>query len=387
MARVTTPPYRSPWMTTDLDDLSALAREFFAREVTPHAERFARQHQVDKETWLAAGRAGLLGLSLPEEYGGGGGTFAHEAVVLLEQGWAGDDALGLHIHSGIVPHYIAEFGTDDQKARWLPKLASGEWVGAIAMTEPGTGSDLQAVRTTARRDGDDYVINGSKTFITNASHASLVIIVARTGEPGSGAKGLSLIVAEVDDLPGFTRGRVLEKIGQHGQDTRELAFSDMRVPVAHRLGEEGQGFYQLMEQLPQERLVVATGGVAAAEYAVRLAAAYAKERTAFGQNLLGFQNTRFVLAECSTDVLAARTFLDHCITMHLAGQLDAVLASRIKYWATDVQCSVIDRCLQVFGGYGYMMEYPIARLYAAARVQKIYAGTNEIMKELISRSL
>ena len=385
MARVVAQPYRSPWMTDDLDELSSLARTFFAREVTPNAERFAEQHQVDRETWLKAGAAGLLGLSVPEEFGGGGGMFAHEAVVLQEQGWAGDDALGLHIHSGIVPHYIVEFGTPEQKRRWLPKLASGEWVGAIAMTEPGTGSDLQAVRTTARRDGDDYVVNGSKTFITNATHADLVIIVCRTGAPG--AKGISLLVAEVNDLPGFTRGRVLAKIGQHGQDTRELAFSDMRVPAANLLGEEGHGFGQLMEQLPQERLVVAAGAVAAAEYAVRLATAYSKEREAFGRKILDFQHTRFVLSEVSTDALAARAFLDHCITEHLAGRLDAVLASRIKYWATDVQCSVIDRCLQVFGGYGYMMEYPIARLYAAARVQKIYAGTNEIMKELISRSL
>ncbi len=388
MARVVTPPYRSPWMTEDLDELSVLARTFFAREVVPHVERFAAQHQVDRETWTKAGAAGLLGLSLPEEFGGGGGTFAHEAVVLQEQGWVGDDSLGVSIHCGIVPHYIAEFGTDEQRRAWLPKLASGEWIGAIAMTEPGTGSDLQAVRTTARRDGDDYVVNGSKTFITNATHADLIIIVCRTGEKG--AKGISLLVAEVGSEPtasGFTRGRVLDKIGQHGQDTRELAFTDMRVPVANRLGEEGQGFYQLMEQLPQERLVVSVAAVAAAEYAVQLATAYAKEREAFGQPIIGFQTLRHTLAECSTDALAARTFLDHCIERHLAGELDAVLASRIKYWSTDVQCSVIDRCLQVFGGYGYMMEFPIARMYAAARVQKIYAGTNEIMKELISRAL
>ena len=245
MARVLAQPYRSPWLTEDLDELSVLARTFFAREVVPHEERFAAQHEVDRETWRKAGAAGLLGLSLPEEFGGGAGTFAHEAVVLQEQGWAGDDALGLHIHSGIVPHYIAEFGTDEQRRAWLPKLASGEWVGAIAMTEPGTGSDLQAVRTTARRDGDHYVVNGSKTFITNASHADLIIVVARTGDAGSGAKGLSLLVAEVGSEPtasGFTRGRVLDKIGQHGQDTRELAFTDMRVPVANRLGEEGYAF-------------------------------------------------------------------------------------------------------------------------------------------------
>ncbi|MEI2778115.1 MAG: acyl-CoA dehydrogenase family protein [Tetrasphaera sp.] len=378
-------PYRSSWMTEELDDVSLIARTFFEREVVPNIERFAEQHEVDRETWLKAGAAGLLLISVPEEYGGGGGTFAHEAVVLQEQGWAGDDALGYHIHSAITPHYIVEYGTEEQKRAWLPKLASGEHVCAIAMTEPGTGSDLQAVKTTARRDGNDYVINGAKTFITNASHADIIIIVARTGDHG--AKGISLIVAEVDDLPGFTRGRVLRKIGQHGNDTRELAFADMRVPVVNRLGEEGQGFYQLMHQLPQERLAVSVIAVAAAELAVRLATQYAKERKAFGKPIIEFQTMAHRLAECATDVLAARTFLDHCIGLHVDGKLDAVTASQIKYWSTDMQVSVIDRCLQVFGGYGYMMEYPIARMYAGARVQQIYAGTNEIMKELISRSL
>ena len=379
-------PYASPWMQDEVADVLTLARTFFEREVTPHAERFAEQHQVDKETWLAAGAAGLLCISIPEEYGGGGGTFAHEAAVMWEQGRAGDDALGYSVHSSIVAHYLLAYGSQEQKQNWLPRMASGELIGAIAMTEPGTGSDLQNITTTAKREGDHYVINGSKTFITNSSHAGLVVVVARTG--GEGAQGISLIVAEVDGLEGFERGRVLQKVGQHGQDTRELAFTDMRVPVANLLGEEeGQGFYQLMMQLPQERLAIAVGAVASAELAVDLAVAYTKERTAFGKPISAFQNTRFTLAEVSTDVMAARTFLDHCVALHVDGKLDAATASRAKYWTTDVQCEVIDRCLQLFGGYGYMLEYPIARLYAGARVQKIYGGTNEIMKELISRTL
>ncbi|UUZ44914.1 acyl-CoA dehydrogenase family protein [Janibacter limosus] len=373
-------------MKDEVSDVADPARTFFSREVTPHRERFAEQHRVDKETWLAAGAAGLLCISIPEEYGGGGGSFAHEAAVIWEQGRSGDDALGYSVHSSIVAHYLLTYGSEEQKQKWLPKMASGELIGAVAMTEPGTGSDLQNIKTTAKRDGDDYVINGSKTFITNSSHAGLVVVVARTG--GSGAQGISLIVAEVDGLDGFERGRVLHKIGMHGQDTRELSFTDMRVPVANLLGEEeGQGFYQLMAQLPQERLAIAVGAVASADLAVDPATSYTKERTAFGKPISTFQNTRFTLAEVSTDVLAARTFLDFCIGLHIDGTLDAATASRAKYWTTDVQCDVIDRCLQLFGGYGYMMEYPIARLYAAARVQKIYGGTNEIMKELISRTL
>ena len=381
------PTYVSPWaQDADVNEVLKLARNFFQREVVPNLERFAEQHQVDKETWLAAGAAGLLCISVPEEYGGGGGTFAHEAAVMWEQGRAGDDALGYSVHSSIVAHYLLNYGSEEQKQKWLPRMASGELVGAIAMTEPSTGSDLQAIRTTAKRDGDHYVINGSTTFITNSSHAGLLLVVARTG--GEGAQGVSLIVAEVDGLEGFERGRVLQKIGQHGQDTRELSFTDMKVPVGNLLGEqEGQGFYQLMLQLPQERLAIAVGAVASADKAVELAIAYSKEREAFGKPIGHFQNTRFTLAEVSTDVLAARTFLDYCIGLHLGSQLDAATASRAKYWTTDVQCDVIDRCLQIFGGYGYMMEYPIARMYAGARVQKIYGGTNEIMKELISRTL
>ena len=379
--------YRSPWLTEDLLDLQQLARTFLDKEVVPNQARWAEQHMVDRDFWRAAGAAGLLCISIPEEYGGGGGTFAHEAVIAAEQARIADDAWANSVHSTIVAHYLAAFGTEEQKQRWLPGMASGDLVGAIAMTEPGTGSDLQRVRTRGIRDGDDYVINGSKTFISNGTHCDLLVIVARTSDE-AGGRGLSLIVAETADLPGFQRGRVLEKIGMHGQDTRELSFTDMRVPAANLLGGvEGRGFQQLMEQLPQERLIIAVTAAATAVAAVRHAIAYAKERQAFGQDLLSFQNTRFVLAECAADALAARTLVDSCITRHVAGELDAAGASLAKFWCTDIQNKVVDRCLQIFGGYGYMMEYPIARMYAAARVQKIYGGTNEIMKEIIGRTL
>ncbi|XVQ14272.1 acyl-CoA dehydrogenase family protein [Spirillospora sp. CA-255316] len=379
--------YRSPWMTDDLDQLRDLTRTFLAKESEPNQRRWSRQHAVDRAFWNAAGAIGLLCISCPERYGGGGGSFAHEAVVIEEQARIADDCWSYNVHSTIVAHYINAYGSEEQKQRWLPGMAGGELVGAIAMTEPGTGSDLQNIRTTAVRDRDDYVINGSKTFITNGTHCDLLIIVARTGRE-RGGKGLSLIVAETRGLAGFHRGRVLEKIGQHGQDTRELSFTDMRVPVANLLGpREGQGFGQLMAQLPQERLTIAVSAVAAAEHAVDLAVDHAKTRTAFGQRLLDFQNTRFVLAECRTEALATRTFVDHCITRHLDGALDAATASMAKYLATERQTEIIDRCLQIFGGYGYITEYPIARMYAGARVQKIYGGTNEIMKEVIARSL
>jgi acyl-CoA dehydrogenase len=374
-------------MTEELDSVRGLARTFLVKEAEPNLERWAHQRGVDRTFWNAAGQVGLLCISIPEQYGGGGGTFAHEAVILEEQARIADDAWANSVHSTIVAHYLAVYGTEEQKRRWLPGMATGELVGAIAMTEPGTGSDLQAVRTTARRDGDHYVLDGTKTFITNGTHCDLVIVVARTGDE-QGGRGLSLVVAETRGLAGFERGRVLEKIGMKGSDTRELSFADARVPAANLLGpHEGMGFLQLMHQLPQERLAIAVAAVASAEHAVDLTIAYAKERTAFGKPLLHFQNTRFVLAECRTEALAARTLLDHCIGLHLEKKLDAATASMAKYWTTDKQCEIIDRCLQVFGGYGYMLEYPIARMYAAARVQKIYGGTNEIMKELIARSL
>ncbi|WP_104092480.1 acyl-CoA dehydrogenase family protein [Arthrobacter sp. GMC3] len=381
------PDYRSPWEDDDQQLLRKHASAFFRREATPHQERWAEQHSVDREFWNKTGDAGLLCLGLEEEYGGGGGNFGHEAVVQNELTLAHDTAFGFSISSTIVAHYIARYATEEQKKRWIPQVASGELVMGIAMTEPDTGSDLQAVRTTAIRDGDEYVINGSKTFITNATHADLMVIVAKT-DPSQGSRGISLLVADTRNLEGYSVGMVLRKIGQHGQDTRELAFTDMRVPAENILGGvEGQGFYQLMEQLPRERLIIAVSAVAMAEAAVVEAIKYARERTAFGKPILDFQNTRFVLAECKTQVLAARTLVDHCIQSYIDGTLDASTASMAKLYTTDIQVEVVDRCLQIFGGNGYMMEYPIAQMYAAARVQKIYGGTNEIMKELIGRSL
>jgi acyl-CoA dehydrogenase len=376
------PDYVAAWETEEHRLLRKHAAEFFRKEATPNQAKWAKQQQVDREFWNKSGAAGLLGLNLPEQYGGGGGSYGHEAVVMQERAYAHDTAFGFSVHSTLVSHYIAAYASDEQKKRWIPKLVSGELVAAIAMTEPGTGSDLQSIRTTAVRDGDEYVINGSKTFISNGSHCGLLVIVART------EAGLSLIVAETDGLAGFQRGRVLDKIGQHGQDTCELAFTDMRVPAANLLGGvEGQGFAQLLEQLPRERLTIGVEAVAMAEAAVAETVHYVKQRTAFGKPLLDFQNTKFVLAECKAEMLAGKTLIDYCIGAYLAGKLDAATASIAKMWGSDKQVEVIDKCLQLFGGYGYMMEYPIAQMYAAARVQKIYGGTNEIMKILIARSL
>nr|WP_123748429.1 acyl-CoA dehydrogenase family protein [Saccharothrix texasensis] len=381
------PTRRSAWMTEDLDQLRKLARTFFEKEAVPHQERWAAQKQVDRDFWRQAGGVGLLCLSIPEEYGGGGGTFAHEAVLLEEQARCGDTAWGNSVHSGIVAHYINAYGTEEQKRRWLPKMASGEYVGAIAMSEPGGGSDLQNIKTRALRRGDEYLLSGSKTFITNGAQADLVVVVAKT-DPGQGATGISLLVVETAQAAGFRRGRVLDKIGMHGQDTAELFFDDVRVPAANLLGTgEGQGFIQLMQQLPQERLIIAVASIAGIEAAVDLTVAYVKDRTAFGRELIKFQNTRFKLAECATEARVTRAFVDECVQEHLAGRLDVPTAAMAKWWATERLCQVVDECVQLFGGYGYMAEYPIARAWADARVQKIYGGTNEIMKEIIARSL
>lgn len=379
--------HRSRWMDKDLDQVADLAQNFFTKFCAPNEERWGKQQHVDRDIWLKAGELGLLCPSIPEEFGGGGGTFAHEAVLAIEQVRTLAPSLGLAVHSGIVAHYINAYGTDEQKQAWLPKMASGEMVTAIAMTEPGTGSDLQSIATRADKDGDDYVINGSKTFISNGWLADLVLVVAKTGHEG-GIADISLIGVETADLTGFSRGRNLEKVGQHGQDTVELNFSDVRVPQANLLGDaEGQGFIQLMQQLPQERLLLAVAAAATIEKAVQVTVDYAKERTAFGKPLLGYQNTKFVLAECDTLATVCWTYLDDCIEKHLAGELDVTGAAKAKWWLTEQQCTVVDRCVQVFGGYGYMVEYPIARMYADSRVQKIYGGANEIMKELIARSL
>jgi acyl-CoA dehydrogenase len=378
---------RSSWLDADLDAFRELAHSFCQKELAPNHERWSAAKQVDRELWRKAGEVGLLCLSIPEEHGGGGGTFAHEAVLLEEQARAGDDAWGNSVHSGIVAHYVNSCGTEDQKRRWLPRLASGELVGAIAMTEPGTGSDLQNVKTNAIRDGDEYVINGAKTFITNGAQAELIVVVAKT-DPAEAAKGVSLVVVETEKVTGFRRGRVLDKIGMHGQDTAELFFDDVHVPVENLLGGvEGQGFVQLMQQLPQERLIIAVGAVAAMEVAIEQTVQYTKERTAFGREIFKFQNTRFKLAECVTELAVAKAFLDQCVERHLRADLDVTGAAMVKWWTTDRLSKVADECLQLFGGYGYMNEYPIARAWTSARVQRIFGGTNEIMKEIISRTL
>ena len=377
----------SPWMTEDLHLLADSARKFFDQEFAPHQERWSNEGIMDREAWTKAGAAGLLCASIPEKYGGAGGTFAHEAVIFDQEVRAGISGFGNSVHSGIVAHYLLAFGSEEQKAKWLPGMATGEMVAAIAMTEPGTGSDLQGVRTTAKLDGNHYVVNGQKTFITNGQHADLVVVVAKT-DPSQGAKGTSLIVVETADADGFARGRNLEKIGLHAADTSELFFDDVRVPTANLIGEEqGQGFAQLMNQLPQERLIIAVRAVAVMEEAVRMTAEYTKQRKAFGKSLIEFQNTKFKLAECKTEATIARVFVDDCMRRHLDGGLDATTAAMAKWWCAQKQCEIVDECLQLHGGYGYMTEYPIARMYADSRVQKIYGGTNEIMKELIGRTL
>lgn len=374
------------WSTPEVEQLRDLAAKFCTSELAPHQERFAEQHQVDRDVWNRAGDLGLLCLSIPEQYGGGGGTFAHEAVLLEEQARSGDSSWGAGLHSGIVAHYLLAYASEELKQRWLPKMATGELIGAIAMTEPGTGSDLQSVRTTAVADGDEYVINGSKTFITNGQQADLIVVVAKT-DTTQGANGISLIMVEAS-RDGFRRGRALRKIGQQGQDTSELFFDDVRVPKTHLLGDaEGQGFVQLMTQLPQERLIVAVGAVVAMETALAQTVRYTKERTAFGRPVFQFQNSKFTLAEAATETRIARVFLDHCITEHLAGQLDIPTVAMAKWWTTDTAMRVLDNCLQLHGGYGYMTEYPISRMWVDQRVQKIYAGTNEIMKDIIARFL
>ncbi|WP_259374486.1 acyl-CoA dehydrogenase family protein [Calidifontimicrobium sp. SYSU G02091] len=370
--------------------LADSAARFFRERWVPQAAAWREAGIVPRACWREAGAQGLLCVSTPEAFGGGGGDFAHEAAIMIEQSRANLSGFGGALHSAIVAPYILHYGSDEQKRRWLPRMATGELVGAIAMTEPGTGSDLQAITTHAVRDGDDYVLTGAKTFITNGQHANLIVVVAKT-DRGAGAKGTSLLVLETDGadgrpVAGFRRGRKLDKVGLKAQDTSELFFDGVRVPAANLLGgREGQGFVHLMEQLPQERLIIAVQGIGAMERALAETLAYVKERKAFGKPIWDFQNTKFRLAEVQATVLAARAFVDACIVAHLKGELDAARAALAKAWVSEQQCKVMDECLQLFGGYGYMMEYPIAELYVDARVQRIYGGTNEIMKELASR--
>lgn len=362
-------------------------REFFEREVIPHQERWRRDGIVDRDAWRKAGDAGLLCPWLEEEYGGPGGDFLHSVVVMEEAARAYEAGFALALHSDVVVPYIHSFGDDAQKARWLPGCASGELVTAIAMTEPDTGSDLAAITTTARREGDEYVIDGAKTFISNGILCDLCIVAARTDNaPGDPHRSISLFVVEAD-RPGFVKGKRLEKMGMASQDTAELLFDGCRVPVENRLGEEGQGFFMLMQKLQQERLVVAIGAQASAEKVLEDTIRYAKERKAFGRPISKFQNTQFKLAECATEVEVGRAFLDALIARHVAGQELVKECSMAKLWQTEMAQRVIDTCLQFFGGYGYMLEYPVSRAYMDARVQRIYAGTSEIMKVIIARQL
>ncbi len=387
------PNFPSSWMTEEHRMLQDSVARYIADKWVPRAAEFRAAGKLGPEVWREAGANGLLCVSTPVEYGGGGGDFGHEAVILLEQARANVSGWGGGLHSAIVAPYLLHYGTEAQKQRWLPKMVTGEFITAIAMTEPGTGSDLQAVRTRAVRDGHDYVLNGAKTFITNGQNANLIVVVCKTGsEAGAdgkraeGARAVSLLMVETDAAPGFRRGRQLDKVGMHAQDTSELFFDDVSVPVDNLIGgQEGQGFFQLMAQLPQERLIIAVSGVGAMERALDETLKYVKERKAFGKSLWDFQNTRFKLAEVQATVLAARAFVDACMAAHLKGALDAARAALAKAWVSEQQCKVMDECLQLFGGYGYMMDYPIAELYVDARVQRIYGGTNEIMKELASR--
>lgn len=376
--------FKSNWMTEEHEMVYESALKMF-QSWEDKDEQWRENGKIDREAWNEAGEMGFLCASMPEEYGGGGGNFGHEAAILLAQAQANQAGFGGMVHSGIVAPYILKHGTEEQRKAWIPKLATGEYVGAIAMTEPTTGSDLQAIKTYAVKDGDDYIINGSKTFITNGQHANLIVLACKTDRE-KGAQGVSLIVVETDGLEGFERGRNLKKTGLSAQDTSELFFSNVRVPQKNLLGSvEGLGFIQMMQELPQERLIIALTGCGAIKLALELTLDYVKQREAFGRPIWKFQNTRFKLAEVQADYLAVRALCDSAVEAMIEGKLTAPQASLIKYWVTEKQCKVMDECLQLFGGYGYMSEYPIARMYADARVQKIYGGTNEIMKELASR--
>jgi alkylation response protein AidB-like acyl-CoA dehydrogenase len=372
--------------TSEHEDFRKTVRTFFEREVAPHHEQWERDGIVPRELWLKAGEAGLLCFDVPEEYGGPGvDDFRYNVILSEEQTRAGANGPGFSVHSDIIVPYLTSIANDEQKKRWLPGCVSGEIITAIAMTEPGAGSDLQGVRTTAIDQGDHYLLNGSKTFISNGINADLVIVVART-DPEAGHKGISLIVVE-RGMEGFERGRNLDKIGLHAQDTAELSFSDVAVPKENLLGEEGQGFVYLMQNLPQERLIIAAQAVAASEAIVEMCLDYAKTREAFGKPIGKFQHNRFLIAEMSTEVRVARAFLNECLGKHIEGKLDAVDASMAKWWSTELQNKLANQGVQLHGGYGYMMEFPIARAYLDSRISTIYGGTTEIQKEIIGRSL
>jgi acyl-CoA dehydrogenase len=378
--------YESPWMNDELRMFRKTVHRFIQEEFVPHQVRWRQQHRPDAEAWTKAGEAGLLLTDVPEEYGGGGGTIAHEAVIAEELSKAGVNFGSLN--QSIVAHYILAYGNEEQKRNWLPRMASGELVAAIAMTEAGAGSDLQAIKTTAVRDGSEYVINGSKTFVTNGWHASIIGIAVKTDPKALGPRGISLVIVEPKTLAGYSVGAPLEKVGMHAQDTCEIFFDGMRIPASNLLGaSEGKGFSQMMTQLAYERLMIALASVATAEQAVIITTKYVKERMAFGAPLIELQNTRFNLAECKTEAQIGRVFIDNCIQDSIAGRMDGTTAAMAKYWLTDCEGRILDKCVQMHGGYGYMTEYPVARMWADSRVRRIYAGANEVMKEIIGCSM
>ena len=378
--------YESPWMNEDLRMYRKALREFIHEEFVPRQAKWREHHRPSAEDWKQAGATGLLLPDVPEEYGGGGGNFAHQAVVTEELAQAGVN-FGCGVQS-IVSHYILHYGNEEQKKKWLPAMAQGELVGAIAMTEPSAGSDLQAIKTSARREGNEYVISGSKTFITNGGLANLICVAAKTDPKVAPFRGISMIVVETRNLKGYRVGKSLEKIGMHEIDTCELFFDDARVPAGNLLGKsEGAGFAQMMDQLRYERLMIGVGAIATIERALAITIKYAKERKAFGQALMEFQNARFKLAQCKTEAHIGRVFVDNCVLRMIDGKLDPVTAAMAKYWLTECQCRIVDECVQLHGGYGYMTEYPIAQMWMDSRVQRIYAGSNEILAELIGWSL
>lgn len=382
-------PYRSPWMTDELEMLRATARRFFEEEVAPKADKFRAQHHIDRDVWERAGALGLLCMSVPEEFGGQGATFAHEVVVMEEQARICDTTFGFIPGAVNGPAFFFETADDAQRRRWMPDIASGRKMLSVCITEPDAGTDVKAMRTTARREGDEYVLNGNKIFITHGQQAELSLVAARTGGAGSGAKGISLFMVEVDKTPGFKVNKVLEKIGQNGLDTCEIFLDEVRVPAANLIGgSEGRGFGQLMDVFVRERLSIGVVGIACAERAIELTVEHAKNRKMLGQTLWDFQNTKFTLAECLTEARIGRVFIDKLVQDIVEGRPlqpnDAMMA---KWWGSDKQCQIIDRCLQLFGGYGYMTEYPIAQLYMDARVARIYGGSNETLKDIIARSM
>jgi acyl-CoA dehydrogenase len=378
-------PYESPWMDDDLRMLREAISRFVETEMLPQDAKWRKQHHVDKEIWRLAGAAGFLLMDVPAQYGGGGGDFRHEALLYEETARRGISGFGQGVHS-IAAHYVLNYGTEEQKQRFLPRMARGELIGAIGMTEPGAGSDLKGIRTKAIRDGDEYVVSGSKIFITNGGSAEILMLVVRT-DPNDRSRGLSILMVETTELKGYRVGRVLDKMGMQAQDTAELFFEDVRVPAANLLGGEGEGMHMLMGDLPYERVLIALAGVASMEGALDETVKYVNERKVFGQPVAAYQNTKFKLAEAVTHTRIARVFVDRCIEQLIKGELDTETAAMAKWWITDMQQKVIDECQQLFGGYGYMNEYMVCRMFADSRVQRIYGGTNEVMKELIARAL